>query len=230
MHLTVFTILLLWTFVPVLLLHKEQRRQPRQPQETAWLKSLLPVMLQTLEGKGSESMDGIDEATYRLYEDLEQLGDLLEMASVKLDVSPPVILVTTHTACQRCLKNGSHCSLRRREESSRVKVIQPDLSTSTGVLFVAHCIVCLTNYFPDCYTYANNVRQRTQRLEYNTPYLRISKHGVWAHRDVAFLQEKAVFHFRASWTTFAQWANAKKGIEVLTIRQAQRLYLEHFAR
>jgi hypothetical protein len=61
-------------------------------------------------------------------------------------------------------------------------------------------------------------------------YLRVSKHGVWAIRQLAILQEKAIYRLHASFFNFAHWLNDTNGISTLTVRQSQRLFTEHFAR
>ncbi|KAF9471637.1 hypothetical protein BDN70DRAFT_926075 [Pholiota conissans] len=92
------------------------------------------------------------------------------------------------------------------------------------------CPRCRSEYYPDRYTYVLN-NERTQALEYDTLYLRVSKRGVWIHRNIAKAQEHAVFRFRCGWSNFSGWLNdilqSKPGV---TNRQAQRLFIEHFSR
>jgi hypothetical protein len=68
-------------------------------------------------------------------------------------------------------------------------------------------------------------------LEYNATYLRISKHGILAHRQIAVAQEKALLRFHAGWSNFADWINDTiKGGNKMTYRQSQRLFIKNFAR
>lgn len=80
-------------------------------------------------------------------------------------------------------------------------------------------------------TYIGPDGSRIERLECNTDFLRVSKHGIWVHRKVAVAQEKAVARFHSGWSNFADWINeTTKDSQKLTYRQSKRLFVEHFGR
>jgi hypothetical protein len=110
-----------------------------------------------------------------------------------------------------------------------VKVLTQQLTLVPGIVFPAHCRCCCTNYFPDCYRVGRN--DRRQFLEFDTKYLRISKHGVWTESTIAKMQEQAVLQMHAGWSSFALWINdsSQNEKQVLTTRQSQRLYVENLA-
>ena len=88
-----------------------------------------------------------------------------------------------------------------------VRVLDANFAWVTADLFVAHCSVCRSDYYLDRITYRGEDNERLQKLEYNATYLRISKHGIWAHRQIAVVQEKALLRFHAGWSNFADWIN-----------------------
>ncbi|KAJ7794945.1 hypothetical protein B0H14DRAFT_3093704 [Mycena olivaceomarginata] len=101
-------------------------------------------------------------------------------------------------------------------------------------LLVGHCATCKADYYPDMITQkaVAGGRKRTQVLEYEPEFLRVSKQGVWVHRDIARAQEKALQCFHSGWSNFAEWVNSTTNdINVtFTTRQSQRLFTEHFSR
>lgn len=110
-------------------------------------------------------------------------------------------------------------------------MLTSDLRWRPALLYVAHCIKCEANYYPDSWTYAAPGNTRRQCLEYNAPYLRVSKHGIWVERRVAWMQELGTVHFHAGWSNFANWVNdLVTSKPLLTYRQSQRIFFEHFAR
>ena len=98
-------------------------------------------------------------------------------------------------------------------------------------LVVAECSEkqCKAVYYPDHITFKGNAGRR-QRLLCNAKFLRISKTGLWAHRNVAYMQENCVNRFHCGWSSFADFYNDTFGAKSITIRQSQRLFVEHFAR
>ncbi|KAJ6450131.1 hypothetical protein C8R47DRAFT_1204725 [Mycena vitilis] len=90
---------------------------------------------------------------------------------------------------------------------------------------------CRADYFPDRVTYRDAQNGRLQRLELSTNYLRVSKHGIWVHREIALSQEHSLNRFHAGWSNFAEWVNdSTRSKRKLTYRQSQRLFVEHFSR
>ncbi|EFI27759.1 hypothetical protein CC1G_14682 [Coprinopsis cinerea okayama7 len=144
---------------------------------------------------------------------------------------PPIILVTKRINCCKC-NQDTRQSLRRHEKPQKVWVLSAELVWKQAHLFIAHCPRCRSDYYPDRVTFQDLNGVRVQQLEIEADYLRISKHGVWANRRVAYAQEKAVLRFHAGWSNFADWVNdtvlhrSKK----LTLRQSKRLFIEHFSR
>ncbi|KAL7277984.1 hypothetical protein ACG7TL_007937 [Trametes sanguinea] len=144
---------------------------------------------------------------------------------------PPLILCTNRVECTRCSPNEARRSLRRRVDPQDVQVLTSDLKWRKARLLIGHCVVCKSDYYPDCYTYATPNSGRFQALEYSPSFLRISKHGLWADHKVALAQEHALVRFRAGWSNFADWLNDQlPNRPRITHRQSRRLFLEHFSR
>jgi hypothetical protein len=79
-------------------------------------------------------------------------------------------------------------------------------------------------------TYRGADGERLQKLEFDAIYFCISKHGVWAHKRIALVQEKALIRFHAGWSNFADWINDTiKGENKMADWQSQRLFMEHFS-
>ncbi|KAJ7746422.1 hypothetical protein B0H14DRAFT_3117475 [Mycena olivaceomarginata] len=126
---------------------------------------------------------------------------------------PRTILVTSRLTCIFCPASDGIYSLRRRR---KVRI------------YLLHTAA---EYYPDRITYRLPNQPRRERLEYDAKVLRVSKHGVWMDRRIAFTQENSILQFRSGWSNFAEWLGDKVGAKPrVTPRQSQRLYFEHFAR
>ncbi|KAJ6464300.1 hypothetical protein C8R47DRAFT_1237731 [Mycena vitilis] len=226
---------------PLFRLHVNQQREPRQPCETAWLRSIREILKQAFdrehehphfppedEGLGSGLAD-------KVVQDLECLYHFLgiEDQSTQLFPEPHTILCTTRINCSLCPYNGYPPTLRRHREPHRVRLLNSDFRWEQAVLYMAYCARCLAEYYPDRITFPQdqNTPGRLQKLEYGATYLRVSKHGVWMDRRVALAQENAILRFHSGWANFAEWLSDTIGAgKRVTVRQSQRLYFEHFAR
>ncbi|KAJ7669640.1 hypothetical protein B0H17DRAFT_1162224 [Mycena rosella] len=195
----IYVLGVLISLYPILRLHANQRRHPRQPPVTGWMKS------------------GATPSCF-------------------LFRQPRPILVTSRLDCKFCPPDGTNRipSLHRRKKGKDQKVWLLDASFRwvSADLVIAHCTKCRADYYPDRITQVANGRRRSQQLEYDAEFLRVSKSGVWVHRKIARSQEKALNRFHSGWSNFAEWVNdTGDDINVkFTYRQAKRLFLEHFAR
>ncbi|KAJ6612428.1 hypothetical protein B0H10DRAFT_2280214 [Mycena sp. CBHHK59/15] len=204
---------------PLFRLHLNQRREPRQPQETAWLRSIVAILARTF-NSGHEHPYFLPEAddlgthlSQRVCQDLEQLYHILGIddASTQLFPKPHTILCTARLHCMLCPNDVHPPTLRRHRKSQQVRLIDSRFRWVKAELFVAYCSKCDAEYYPD------------RRLEYNAAYLCVSKHGSWMDRRAALAQENAILRFHSGCDTM----DASPRI---TTRQSQRLYFEHFTR
>ncbi|KAJ7773618.1 hypothetical protein DFH07DRAFT_866044 [Mycena maculata] len=226
---TLYAIAILASLYPLVQLHRNQRREPRQPPATGWYRSIALLISRAFhperedpvlwpdEGPGDEYAEGICD-------DLEQLYQYLGI----LESSP--ILVTPRLSCVFCSPaNGLH-SLKRREMQT-VRLLDSSFHWVKADLFVAFCKSCNAEYHPDRISYRHPNQPRMQKPEYDAKFLRVSKHNVWMDRRIAITQENAVLRFRSGWSNFAEWLSDTIGEGPrVTTRQSQRLYFEHFAR
>ncbi|KAF8523561.1 hypothetical protein JB92DRAFT_3261174 [Gautieria morchelliformis] len=102
-------------------------------------------------------------------------------------------------------------------------------------LIVAGCRQCRAVYYVDHVTRPRTPHSssRVQHLEYETPFLHVSKtENIWVDRCVAQFQEAAIFRFKASWQGFADVLNRSFLRDSLLLRDAQthKLFVEHFTR
>ncbi|KAJ7206144.1 hypothetical protein B0H12DRAFT_1206100 [Mycena haematopus] len=199
---------------PLFRLHLNQRRASHQPTETAWLRSI----------------------SDRVWHDLEHIYHLLGMDDPNSgpDLFPPphIILCTERLHCIICPSEDCR-PLSRHQKPQEVKLLNSDFRWVRGQLFLAYCVKCKAQYYPDRVTYQleNSSYGKVQRLEYQTSHLRVSKHGIWVHRRIALAQEHAILRFHSGWSNFAEWLSDTIGKPPrITTRQSQRLYFEHFAR
>ncbi|KAJ3817929.1 hypothetical protein F5880DRAFT_1755014, partial [Lentinula raphanica] len=245
-------LLALWTLLgilPLLSFHRNQLREPRQPYNTAWMRSLADIVAEPLlsmadfVGHGWIDLEEVNECADSLVRDAETLFDLLnpemdqELATRLGNLNAKPILCTTYRNCVLCTStpgNTDLATLRRRDKLVEVALLNQDLKWCQATLVVGHCRTCGADYFPDKIVFSsdnpNGLRQ--QKLIYDAQFLRISKHGIWVHRRIAFLQEQAVIHFHSGWSNFAGWLsnNIKSSGRPITYRQSKRLYIEHFSR
>lgn len=229
-------VLSLW---PLWRLHRRQSQDPRQPALTAWSKSIRSSLRSAatdvhLLGAGEPLDEGVADD---IHADLGLLYEFLGIDPAAEDEPqrpppPPIILCTMRLECTRCPPTVTRRSLRRRVDPQKIRVLSADLKWKPAILYIGHCAACRADYYPDRITYKAENGQRLQILEYNSQYLRISKHGLWASHRIARAQEHALTCFHAGWSNFANWVNRLLQADrpLLTNRQSQRLFLEHFSR
>ncbi|KAJ7777716.1 hypothetical protein DFH07DRAFT_976931 [Mycena maculata] len=228
---------------PLFRLHLNQRQEPRQPRDTAWLRSITSILAQAFTSEHEhphfppEEDDVGIQLGQRVCRDLEQLYHLLgadDKDSPPLFPEPHRILCTTRLHCTLCpSENGRTPTLRRFGNPQQVRLLDSGFRWVKAELYVAYCSKCLAEYYPDRLTYQrdDNTRGRLQKLECEALYLRVSKHGVWIDRRVAIAQEHAILRFHSGWSNFADWlSDTMDSNPRITTRQSQRLYFEHFAR
>ncbi|KAJ7717882.1 hypothetical protein B0H16DRAFT_1337809 [Mycena metata] len=226
---------------PLFRLHLNQRRGPRQPTETAWLRSIFDAITKAFDNQHEHpdfppDADGLGpQLSQKVRGDLEQLFRLLGVDEDHLDLfpHPSPLLVTDRLCCIFCSLEERPQPLSRHNKPQEVKLLNSDFCWVQAQLFVAYCVKCKAEYYPDRITFqpAASSYGRVQRLEYGASCLRVSKHGIWMHRRVAWAQEHAILRFHSSWSSFADWLNDTMSAKSkITTRQSQRLYFEHFAR
>ncbi|KAF9062248.1 hypothetical protein BDP27DRAFT_1385184 [Rhodocollybia butyracea] len=203
----------LLSIYPLLALHRNQLREPRQPQHTAWKRGIAQVITDSFGMVSNFAEDG-----WMSQEEVQDCADSL-----------------ARNDCILCpVTIGHPKSLRRREKFLEVSLLNQSLKWVTATLAVAHCKSCGADYYPDRIVFSHLERNgtRQQRLVYDAQYLRISKHGIWVHRHIAILQERAIIRFHSGWSSFAEWLSdsIKGGRKAITYRQSKRLYIEHFSR
>lgn len=234
----VFTIAAVY---PLLALHRHQRTEPRQPIFTAWMKAMIRTLTRSMRPEDDEVDEGgpeeqIDIRAYNICRDIEGVYDLLGFSGTEntlsgVDHLPDIILTTRHRSCIRCPPNATYRSLRLHEKENKVKYLGHDLRWRSAMIFIAHCRTCGADYYPDRITYKDNTDTRRQTLDFEAVHLRISNHGLWCDRAVATMQENAVRALRSGWANFAKFINGSiSGGPLMTYRQSQRLFMEHFAR
>ncbi|KAJ7458320.1 hypothetical protein B0H11DRAFT_2061707 [Mycena galericulata] len=247
LHKALYLLGVIISLYPLLRLHLNQRRQPRQPGRTAWLKSISALLLGAFAQEDTHPptwASGIDRsAEYAAYisQDLSALYTMLGLNPDDLGAPSPAspfpstrpLLCTTRLSCVFCPVADLNIipTLRRREKPQNVWVLDEGFHWVQADLLIAHCASCHSEYYPDAITYRGADGRRRQRLESTPQYLRVSKHGIWAHRRIVLFQENALDRFQAGWSNFADWLNASTRSEKkLTYRQSQRLFIEHFSR
>lgn len=232
---------------PILLLHRQQRTEPRQPMRTAWLRTTAQILMAAF--GNSDLLEYLDEDEEQRFASFANdiAGDLDGMYELMgLETNPdnflsslsrfPMpgteIIITSRQVCRFCPPTTRFRSLRREATPQPVHVLGKDFIWRRGMLFVAHCRSCQADYYPDRITFIGGNGRRIQQLEYDAAYLKISKHGIWCARRVAVAQENAIREFRAGWSNFANWINAMTPSDSphITYRQSQRLFMEHFGR
>jgi hypothetical protein len=236
----IYVLITLAAIFPIIRLHNHQVSQPQQPRRTAWLKSIGAILNRSFNTEDLDpygwiySRSGDDYAT-DMHNDIDVLYEFLGLdnnddpTAVFSPKSRPIIC-TSRVDCIICEPGPRPNTLRLRTKMQTVRVLDPSLTWVNGDLFVAHCPSCRSDYYPDRITYRSEDGARLQKLEFDATYFRISKHGVWAHKRLALVQEKALFRFHAGWSNFADWVNdVIKGPIKMTYRQSQRLFIENFS-
>ncbi|KAJ7669426.1 hypothetical protein DFH06DRAFT_183659 [Mycena polygramma] len=227
---------------PLFRLHLNQRKAPRQPTETAWLRSISGILAGAFANKHEHPHFPPDEEglgprlARRVCDDLQQIFHFLGIdneSGTELFPRPQTILCTTRLHCIMCSPEDGPRPLSRHEKPSEVKLLTADFHWVKAQLFVAYCVRCKAEYLPDKITFQadNSTYGRMQRLEYDASYLRVSKHGIWMHRRIALTQQHAILRFHSGWSNFADWLSDTIGCDPkITYRQSQRLYFEYFSR
>ncbi|KAJ6484160.1 hypothetical protein C8R45DRAFT_1214970 [Mycena sanguinolenta] len=232
---------------PLLRLHLNQQRQPHHPSRTAWAKSIFGFLKAAFELEDqyppiwATGLDRGEEYAQYICDELGPLYTILGLNPHNLDAPTPeslflrprVILCSSRLSCMFCPPGDLNIvpTLRRRVEPQHVWVLDASMNWVEADLVIAHCASCRADYFPDRITYKDANGGRCQRLELSPEYLRVSKHGIWVHKQIAQSQENAVHRFHAAWANFAEWVNdSTHSARKFTYRQSQRLFVEHFAR
>ncbi|KAK7041012.1 hypothetical protein R3P38DRAFT_3179515 [Favolaschia claudopus] len=232
---------------PLFRLHINQRRQPRQPARTAWTTAILAILTAAFRSDDEDNspwatgIDRTEEFAQHICNELDPLYSMLGLNAHNLTAPTPNsffavprrILCSSRISCIFCPVADLNIipTLRRRVDIQTVWLFDETFCWGQADLVIAHCATCRADYFPDSITYNDGTGRRRQRLEMSTDFLRISKHGIWAHRKVAILQESAVHRMHAGWSNLADLVNDFTGNQrKLTYRQSQRLFVEHFSR
>ncbi|KAJ7732992.1 hypothetical protein B0H16DRAFT_1769700 [Mycena metata] len=183
-----------------------------------------------------------EEYSEYICRDLDKLYTLLGVSDDTKDPAsflfrpPHPILTTSRLDCKYCPPGDRNMvpSLRRRSKgkAQRVWLLTSTMQWVSADLLVGQCGTCKAEYYPDMITRKIPGHKRTQQLEFDAEYLRVSKQGVWVHRKIALSQENALNRFHSGWSNFADWVNdSTNDINVnFTHRQSQRLFMEHFSR
>lgn len=224
-----------FSVLPLYRLHRNQQAGRFQRENTAWWNGIQHFVQQTyfVPPEGAEDeQDYWDNSFYRFAHDMQSLfGELEESRTQDLPekiLTTRILLATERRNCIICTHEQN--SLRKRGRLSNVVYLDEHHRSRQAVLAVATCIRCHAEYYPDRITFLPRPRERVQRLEYHCTYLRVSRHGVWIHRKLAEAQERAVFRFRVGWANYAAFLNDTYGANFITVRQSQRMFLEHFGR
>ncbi|KAJ6479389.1 hypothetical protein DFH09DRAFT_1253344 [Mycena vulgaris] len=234
---------------PVLRLHVNQLNEARrQTLLTGWMKSIQVLLRRAFHDEANDVetwKTGINlgpEYVGYICNDLDRLYTLLGLNNNNIDLSsfmfrpPRPILSTSRLNCKFCPPEYRNLvpSIRRRHKGvdQRVWLLDSAFKWVSADLVIGHCDSCGADYYPDRITRKGPGRKRFQVLEYDAEFLRLSKQGVWVHRQIAVAQEKMLHRFHAGWSNFALWLNdTTSDINVtFTHRQSQRLFHEHFAR
>ncbi|KAJ7725665.1 hypothetical protein DFH07DRAFT_871769 [Mycena maculata] len=220
-----YALAVLVSLYPILRLHSNQMNEARrQNPQTGWMRSL-------------DDWDKLSAGIFHyICRDLDRLYTLLGVS--ENNGNPASHLSRPHAAssrhldldCRFCPVGDRNLlpSLRRRiskKPNQRVWLLDATYQLVSADLIVARCSKCKADYYPDVITQkVQGSHRRTQLLEYDAEYIRVSKQGVWAHRKIALAQEKAVQRLHCGWSNFANWVNdmTEDINQRLTYRQAQK--------
>jgi hypothetical protein len=149
---------------PLLRLHLNQRRQPRQPTQTAWLKSILVLLVAAFRADDPDSAwaSGIDRGREYAQYIATDLGPIYTMMGLNPDnLSAPspmspfpaarLILCTSRLSCVFCPVADLNITptLRRREKVQTIWVLDDTFHWVQADLLIAHCATCHADYYPD---------------------------------------------------------------------------------
>ncbi|KAJ7691419.1 hypothetical protein B0H17DRAFT_1133728 [Mycena rosella] len=228
LHRALYILTVLAATYPLFRLHLNQHNEPRQPRETAWLRSISAVLASAFSAENEhpyfppEAEDLAPRLSEHVCTDLAQLYTLLGMDdnSTPLFPAPHTILCTSRLHCIMCAPDGHPPALSRHGKQQQVTLLNNDFRWNITPT-ASHMI----------YQLENSSYGRVQRLECDATYLRVSKSGVWMHRRLASAQENTILKFHSGWSNFAEWLSDTVGARPrITTRQSHRLYLEHFSR
>ncbi|KAJ7649348.1 hypothetical protein DFH06DRAFT_996274 [Mycena polygramma] len=234
---------------PLLRLHVNQMNEARrQAPLTGWMRSIQTLLTRAFheEANNVEAwMTGINlanEYAHYITRDLDRLYTLIGLTDEHANPAsflfrrPRPILCTSRLNCKFCPPGhrGLIPSLRRKSKGKdqRIWVLDSTYHWVSADLMVARCDTCKADYYPDMITQKHPGQKRTQTLEYEPEFLRVSKQGTWVHRQIALAQENALHRFHSGWSNFADWINDTTNDinKTMTTPQSQRLFTEHFSR
>lgn len=228
--------------LPLLRLHVNQERAARRRNPTTGWKMSIETALHLMSTE--ESLPeahgylaaGVQERILKdLATDISPLSDLVDAELAPLLTQSQEVLVTPHLTCTVC---ADRPALRRKQDSHLVRLLRADGTRSDAILATAHCATCATVFWPDHLSVRlqddqDEDARRVLRMEPDPVFIRISKSDqLWAHRDIAYMQESSFLNLHCGWSSFANFLNDwRPGQQnVVTYRQVQRLFVEHFAR
>ncbi len=94
-------VLTVMALFPLLRLHSNQRRQPRQPQETGWKKRTLPIIRKAFREEGVDDDDEyVEEYAHGLYRDATAVFEYLGL-DVENDDPPNLVPAVRPILCTR---------------------------------------------------------------------------------------------------------------------------------
>lgn len=196
-----YVLAVLISLYPVLRLHTNQRREPRQPRITGWFKTISALLLRAFSdevnnveawpsGLGGE--ERAEEYVQYICRDIDKLYRLLGLPDVTSNSSDAFeyrrarpILTTSRLNCVFWPPGDSNIvpTVRRRrwDKIQTVWLLDSSFHWVEADLLVGHCPRCFADYYPDRITYISGpgTQTRLQRLEYDAEFLRVSKHGIW---------------------------------------------------
>jgi hypothetical protein len=186
---------------PIVRLHLNQMNEARrQSPLTAWMRSIQTLLTRAFHEEANNvqawatGINLAEEYSAYLCRDLHRLYTLLgltdEMADPASFLFRPArrILCTPRLNCKFCPAADRNLvpSLRRRSKGKdrRVWLLDSTFRWVSADLLVGRCGTCKADYYPDMITRkaAGRGQKRSQVLEYEPEFLRVSKLGVWVHR------------------------------------------------
>ncbi|KAJ7334639.1 hypothetical protein DFH08DRAFT_813712 [Mycena albidolilacea] len=145
--------------------------------------------------RSGEYVDYISEDLASLY---MMLG--INMYNLAVLAPPPLFSIPHMVLCSSCL-SCVFCppadlnitpTLQRCKKPHSVWLLDKALAWVEADLIIAHCASGQADYYPDCITYRDNDNHQLQRLETISQYIQMLNHSIWAHRQIAVLQENAL--------------------------------------
>lgn len=163
---TLYAIAIITSLYPLFRLHRNQRREPRQPTATGWYRSMALLLRRAFHPEREDPQRWLDEGTgdeyaQQMCDDLEQLYEFLGILGPSRDHNdffprPRPILVTPRLNCILCPPSDSiHTvhTLRRRRTVQTVRLLDSNFRWVKADLFIAYCRTCDAEYHPDRITY-----------------------------------------------------------------------------